>query len=105
MSILACLFSSLISGSFCFSFHSHFSGGFGFNFGFFSGFSSNFCFDGGFFSDVSGFFCNFGSGLSGDFCFDGYFCFNRRLTCKGNTGDESCGSSTCEKFLHKSFPS
>lgn len=86
-----CLFSRCLSGFFsCFlgSVFSNFSG-------FFSYVGSCFSFLCGFFSDFLG---NF-SGLCGDFS----FC--RRLTCKGKTSDESCCSSACDKFLHKSFPS
>ena len=85
----ACLFSSLV-GSFFSSLLS----------GFFRNVSSFFSFIGGFFSSFGRFLSSFCSNFSG-FCFG----FNRRLGGKGHTGDKSCSSNTCEKFLHKSFPS
>lgn len=83
----ACLFSSLVGGLFS----SLFSG-------FFRNVSSFFSFLGDFFSSFGGFLSSFCSNFSG-------FCFNRRLGGEGHTGHESCSSNTCEKFLHKSFPS
>lgn len=95
MSISARLFSSLFGG-FCFDFgfYRNFSCNFSFDGGFFSHLSSNLCFDGSFFSNLCSNFCGLYSSFN----------FNRRLACKSKTGDESCSSSTSEKFLHRASP-